>query len=56
VTLGPSWRVLHSLVVSEEGTDLDHLVIGPHGVYCINTKNHPGHSVWVAGNTFMVNG
>jgi len=54
--LGPAWRVLHSIVLSEKGTDLDHLVIGPGGVFCINTKNRPRAAVWVAGPTFMVNG
>jgi hypothetical protein len=54
--LGPSWHVLHSITLSETGTDLDHLVIGPGGVFCINTKNHPNHKVWVAKDTFMVNG
>lgn len=54
--LGPTWRVIHSVPLSETGTDLDHLVIGPGGVFCLNTKNHPGAKVWVAGDTFMVNG
>jgi hypothetical protein len=54
--LGTQWYVLHSIVLNAAGTDLDHLVIGPGGVYCINTKNHPGKKVWVAGNTFMVSG
>ncbi|HXR23607.1 MAG TPA: nuclease-related domain-containing protein [Acidimicrobiales bacterium] len=54
--LSPAWRVLHSIVLSEEGTDLDHLVIGPGAVFCINIKNHPRSAVWVAGATFMVNG
>ena len=54
--LGPEWRVLRSIVLSEKGTDLDHIVIGPGGVFCINTKNHPRAAVWVAGGTFMVNG
>lgn len=54
--LGSGWRVLHSIVLSEKGTDLDHLVIGPAGVFCINTKNHPRAAVWVAGASFMVNG
>lgn len=54
--LGPKWHVLHSLVLSDSGTDLDHLVIGPGGVFCINTKNHPGKKVWVGGNTLMVSG
>jgi len=54
--LGPSWHVLHSIVLSESGTDLDHLVIGPGGVFSVNTNNHPDAKVWVAGDTFMVNG
>jgi len=54
--LGPAWRVLHSIVLSDTGTDLDHLVIGPGGVFCINSKNHPRAAVWAAGEIFMVNG
>jgi hypothetical protein len=54
--LGPKWHILHSIVLSDTGTDLDHLVIGPGGVFCINTKNHPGKRVWVGGNTLMVSG
>jgi hypothetical protein len=54
--LGPGWRILHSIVLSEKGSDLDHLVIGPGGAFCINAKNHPRAAVWVAGATFMVNG
>ena len=54
--LGPQWHVIHSILIGDTGTDLDHLVIGPGGVYTINTKNHPKKNVWVAGNTFMVSG
>jgi hypothetical protein len=54
--LGPKWHALHSIVLSDSGTDLDHLVVGPGGVFCINTKNHPGKKVWVGGNTLMVSG
>jgi hypothetical protein len=54
--LGPSWHVIHSVTLSETGTDLDHLVIGPAGVFCLNTKSHPDAKVWVAGDTFLVNG
>ena len=31
-------------------------MIGPGGVYTINAKHHPDASVWVGGNTFIVNG
>jgi hypothetical protein len=54
--LGAGWRVLHSVPVGKRGSDIDHLVIGPGGVYTINAKHHPDASVWVGGDTFMVNG
>ena len=52
----PHWRVLHAIPVGERGSDIDHLVIGPGGVYSLNTKHHPGAKIWIATNTFMVNG
>ena len=54
--LGDEWRVLHAIQVRETGTDIDHLVIGPPGVFSMNTKNHLGANVWVAEHVFMVNG
>lgn len=35
---------------------MDHVLIGPAGVFTLNTKNHAGQSVWVAGRTLMVSG
>ncbi|MEV6527763.1 nuclease-related domain-containing protein [Longispora sp. NPDC051575] len=40
------WRVLHSVQLGGGG-DLDHLLIGPLGVFCINSKHHPGGKVRV---------
>jgi hypothetical protein len=54
--LGPAWKALHAVPVGNRGSDIDHVVIGPGGIYTINTKNHPGASVWVGGNTVIVNG
>jgi hypothetical protein len=54
--LPPGWHALHSVPVGSHGSDIDHVVIGPGGVFTINTKNHPNSSVWVAGDTFLVNG
>lgn len=54
--LGPAWRVLHSIEVGSRGSDIDHLLIGPGGVLTVNAKHHPNANVWVAGDTFMVNG
>jgi len=55
-TLGPQWRVLHAVRVGQRDADIDHVVIGPAGVFTVNAKHHPHASVWVGGDTFMVNG
>ena len=54
--LGPQWHVLHAVRVGERGSDIDHVVIGPAGVFTVNAKHHPHTSIWVGGDTFMVNG
>ena len=55
-SLGPDFTVLHAVPVGKHETDIDHLVIGPTGVFSINTKNHSGQDVWVGGRTLMVSG
>lgn len=54
--LGPDWLVLHAVPVGTGSTDIDHVLVGPAGVFTINTKNHSGQPVWVAGRTLMVAG
>lgn len=54
--LGPDWLVLHAVPVGAGSSDIDHVLIGPAGVFTINTKNHSGKPVWVAGKTLMVAG
>jgi hypothetical protein len=54
--LGDDWVVLHALPVGTGTTDIDHVVIGPGGVFIINTKNHPGQTVWASQRAFMVSG
>jgi hypothetical protein len=41
-TLDRSWSVIHDLTVGARGANLDHLVIGPPGVFVLNTKNLTG--------------
>jgi hypothetical protein len=42
-TLPPThWRVLHDLPIGDRGANVDHLVIGPPGVFTINTKHLSG--------------
>lgn len=54
--LGEGWCVLHAIPAGEPGSDIDHLVIGTAGVFCLETKHHKRDSIWVAGDVFMVNG
>lgn len=38
----PHREILHSIPVGTGRGDIDHVVIGPPGVFTINTKHHPG--------------
>lgn len=49
--LGPDWTVMHSVLVGER-SDIDHIVIGPAGVFPINTKRLVGRDVFVSGGVF----
>lgn len=55
-TLPPEWTSFHALPIGTKGSDIDHIVIGPAGVFTINTKHHNNKAVWVAGRTLMVSG
>ena len=54
--LGPDWQTLHAVPVGKHGSDIDHVVIGPGGVFTVNSKTHPGAEVWVGGDAFRVSG
>jgi len=53
--LGQGWHVIHAIPIGTRGSDIDHLVIGPAGVFTINTKRHTGN-VWVGNRVLLVNG
>jgi len=42
--------------VGAQGADIDHLVVGPGGVFTINTKHHADKNVWVGKKCMQVNG
>lgn len=48
------WRVLHSVPLPRD-VDIDHLLIGPGGVFTINTKHHRQKRVWVGDTAATVN-
>jgi hypothetical protein len=49
------WTVIHDLKISPNGANVDHLVIGPPGVFVIDTK-HVSGNVWVGGPNIQVDG
>jgi hypothetical protein len=52
-----AWSALHSIPLGDPDSptgDLDHLVIGPGGVYVINAKHHPGQAIFVKGDMVLV--
>ncbi|MEU6174589.1 nuclease-related domain-containing protein [Streptantibioticus parmotrematis] len=51
----PDWRVLHA-VRWPTGADIDHVVVGPPGVFTVNTKHHANASVWTGDVMLRVNG
>jgi Nuclease-related domain len=51
-----NWRYVHSVPVGSRGSDIDHVLVGPAGVFTVNTKSHRDSNVWVGPNTIMVSG
>lgn len=49
------WVALHDLPLGGGGRNVDHLVIGPGGVFSVNTKNLSGNVI-VKENAFLVSG
>ncbi|NJP52842.1 NERD domain-containing protein [Streptomyces sp. SBST2-5] len=47
------WRVLHSIPLAHD-VDIDHLLIGPGGVFSINTKYCPKRAVWVGDDAVKI--
>ena len=54
--LDDRWTVLHAVPVGQGSCDIDHVVIGPAGVFTLNTKHHRGKRIWVADRNLRVNG
>jgi len=55
-TMGGDWVAIHGVPIGTRGSDIDHVVIGPSGVYTINTKRHAGARVFAGGGSIRVNG
>lgn len=53
--LPPEWTVLHAVPVGPRGADIDHLVLGPGGVFVLSTKTHRRARVDVGEHVVWVN-
>jgi hypothetical protein len=54
--LPQGWHVMHPVPVGQRADDRVHLVIGPGGVFTLDTKFHPSSKVWSNGEALWVNG
>lgn len=54
--LGPQWRVLHAVPVGSRGTEIDHLVVGPGGVFTVHVERQVQGRVRVRGDHVSVDG
>lgn len=54
--LGPNWTVLHGVSADPGLPTVEHLLVGPPGVFAIGIHNHRGGKVWVGERTMIVDG
>jgi len=50
------WRILHSIPVGHNGTDVDHVLVGPGGVFTVTVTRVPEATVWASGDSVTVDG
>lgn len=54
--LPQGWSAFHAVPVGTGDADVDHLVVGPGGVFVINTKHHRGARVTIYARSVLVEG
>ena len=51
--LGDDYYLLNNLKLPGRADDVDHMVIGPNGIFAFEAKNHRGHIFWRAGQWYQ---
>jgi nuclease-like protein len=51
-----AWHVLHNVPMGRQGDVIEHLLIGPGGVYTVTARSHPGSTVVVDTHVVRVDG
>lgn len=56
--LGQPWAVIHSIPVHDTESDacIDHLIVGPGGVFVVRAASFSGQDVWVSERSLVVAG
>jgi hypothetical protein len=49
------WAVINDLNLRALPHNVDHVAIGPGGIFCLSTSDHRGSSVWVTEESIRVN-
>jgi hypothetical protein len=50
------WQVVHGVPLGRQGTVVDHLLLGPGGIFTVTERAHPGRRVRVARRSIEVDG
>ena len=53
--LPEGWQLVNDISIEDGETNIDHVLVGPPGVFAVNAKSVNGH-VWVGANGVRVNG
>jgi len=54
--LGSDWVILHGVPSGDRGRVIDHLAIGPAGVFAIDVIHQPADTITVRGDLLAING
>ena len=53
--LPEGWHLFNDVPIGERGTNIDHVLVGPAGVFTVNAKNLTG-KIWVGSRAILHNG
>jgi len=50
------WKHLSAAAIEDSASEIDHVIIGPAGVFSLHAKHHKDGRIWVTGDRFWANG
>jgi hypothetical protein len=55
-TLPADWTAFHAVPIGENNTDIDHILVGPGGIFTIDSRRYSGKHIRVGSRTVTVSG